>query len=631
MGTANMAIYNVSNSSQLQSALGKAIGGDRIVLASGNYGDVRISNRNYASNVTLDASSLDNRAHFDGLFVSNSKNLTFSGLDLGRGIKSGEVAEWKQLNSVYRSTNITFDNVEFHGSEDNNPKNDGVGIVATEVNGFRIENSDFSELFRGVSVQRSSNVSIASNKFENLRSDGVTVASTVGITIDGNTFQDFRPKVGDHADGIQFWNTGQSKGSSDITIQNNVMWFPEINPVPQLGMQGIFLGDPKSYGYKNVSIENNLIYSNDAWNGLAVAGADGLRVVGNSVLSTSEDSKSSWIRLENSKSVVMQNNVTDDMRLTGLSGLTQSNNLNLAAQPNMKSLFADLDSPDGIADLLIASGGFQVVGAPAPAPAPTPTPTPAPTPTPTPEPAPAPSPAPTEVSKIIYGTTGYDTIRGTSADEMIYGIAQVDPKLGQGTRDTLYGGGGADIFVLADSRGLFYDDKMATSSGRADHAVIRDFGSDDKIQLTGQMSDYFTHTETINGIKGLSLFHDTNGSGRLDYRDEYIAHISGSPTALALTADHFIFVSDDTTIASAAPPPTGLASGPVEDGGSSTSGSLAPTSGGDRTYSSGGDDDAPATEDVSWLQDHLITTDAGPELISFGAQVSKMDYWVPMA
>jgi hypothetical protein len=42
-----MSIYNVTNATQLQSALSKAVGGDRIVLAAGNYGNVNINNRNY--------------------------------------------------------------------------------------------------------------------------------------------------------------------------------------------------------------------------------------------------------------------------------------------------------------------------------------------------------------------------------------------------------------------------------------------------------------------------------------------------------------------------------------------------------------------------------------------------------
>jgi subtilisin family serine protease len=165
--------------------------------------------------------------------------------------------------------------------------------------------------------------------------------------------------------------------------------------------------------------------------------------------------------------------------------------------------------------------------APAPSPPPTPTPTPTPTPSPTPS--------------TLYGTTGNDTVRGTSANEKIYGIAASDAKIGTGTRDFLYGGGGADVFVLGDSRGLFYNDGLAGSSGRTDSASIRDFDSNDRVQLSGTASDYVLKAETLNLVAGTSIFRDTNGSGSWDKLDEFVSHVSGSATARALTKDYLRF------------------------------------------------------------------------------------------
>jgi subtilisin family serine protease len=154
-----------------------------------------------------------------------------------------------------------------------------------------------------------------------------------------------------------------------------------------------------------------------------------------------------------------------------------------------------------------------------------------------------PAPAPTPPLKTIYGTSApWETINGTSANEKIYGVPQTGGDPGKGTRDKLYGHGGADVFVLGEAaRGLFYDDDLAGSAGRADHAAILDFGADDKIQLVGKLSDYVLTKETINGILGTSIFRDDNRNGKYDSLDEYVAHVSGSSTALALTPDHFVF------------------------------------------------------------------------------------------
>jgi subtilisin family serine protease len=155
----------------------------------------------------------------------------------------------------------------------------------------------------------------------------------------------------------------------------------------------------------------------------------------------------------------------------------------------------------------------------------------------------APPPAPAPALKTIYGTSApWETINGTLANEKIYGVPQTGGDPGKGTRDKLYGRGGADVFVLGEaSRGLFYDDDLAGSAGRADHAAILDFGADDKIQLVGKMSDYVLSKETINGVLGTSIFRDDNRNGKYDSLDEYVAHVSGSSAALALTPDHFVF------------------------------------------------------------------------------------------
>jgi subtilisin family serine protease len=165
---------------------------------------------------------------------------------------------------------------------------------------------------------------------------------------------------------------------------------------------------------------------------------------------------------------------------------------------------------------------------------------------PAPSPSPSPIPTPTPSPSTLYGTIGNDTVRGTTANEKIYGIAATDAKLGTGTRDSLYGGGGADVFVLGDARGLFYDDRLANSAGRADSVMIRDFDGNDRIQLVGSASDFILHKETLGGIAGTSIFRDTNASGKWDSLDEFVGHVSGSSVAQALTKDYLLFAGAPT-------------------------------------------------------------------------------------
>lgn len=354
-----MAIYNVANAAELQAALGRAVGGDRVLLAPGNYGQVRLANYNFASTVTVQSQKNGDWAHFDGINIVGSKNLQFNWLDVGRGLNAGEVGT-TQLNSIRSSTNIRFDASRFHGSRDGNFTNDGVGLAIYDSTGVRVTGSEFTDLDRGIYVLRSNGTHIYSNDIHDIREDGINAAATSGIYISNNLIRDFHPSAGGHGDAIQFWNTGQTMGSSNIAIKNNVIWLPQEHVDPTAGVQGIFITAPGVYGYRNVTIENNLVYANERWNGLAVDGATNLYMVNNTLLSASNDTEKLWVRIDNSSLVNMRNNVAEEFLVNRTSFYGQGNNLNLTRTPALRSLFGDLIEPDDVGDLTTTGVGFQM-------------------------------------------------------------------------------------------------------------------------------------------------------------------------------------------------------------------------------------------------------------------------------
>lgn len=512
-------IFNVTSAAQLQTALASATGGDTISLAAGNYGKVSIANRNYTSAVTIQ-SATGTKAHFDGLVVEKSSFLNFQSIDLGRGLAANE-PEYTKISTIQNSSNIKMADMSIHGSLDGNSANDGIGLFVNRVTGFELTGSSVEQVFRGVLVQASHGVEIENTRFNEMRSDGINVAGVVGVTLDGNSFTNFRPVGTDHADAIQFWNVSQPFGSENIVIKNNV-----IMNGTGTGPQGILMNGNNGWDYKNVVIENNMIYSNDSYHGIYVQGANNVRIAGNTTLSHQSDRDYMWIKVESISGLDLSNNLTERMIIgAGVTGLTQTNNQNFWTNPLLKNLIPNLEYATAVGDLIIPNVGYQTTTGGNSAP------------------PPPPAPPPTKTYVSVFGTAAkWETINGTSADEKIYGVAEVTTILGSNTRDKAFGGGGADLFVLGDERGLFYDDNLATSSGRPDHVAILDFGADDKIQLVGQMSDYVMNKETINGILGTSILRDDNRNGKYDSLDEYVAHISGSSTALALNAGHFEFV-----------------------------------------------------------------------------------------
>ncbi|GAO38655.1 hypothetical protein SCH01S_17_00090 [Sphingomonas changbaiensis NBRC 104936] len=421
-----MTIFNVSNSTQLQSALGSATGGDTIVLADGDYGKVNVYTRNYASTVTIEAAT-PGGAHLDGLFVANATNISFAGLDVGRALGATE-PDYTQLSSVSNSSNITMSHITVHGSLDNDPANDGMGMMVRNVAGFSISDSTFGDLYRGIVLQNNTNATVQNNTIKTIRSDGIISIANDGITIAGNHIGEFHPKLGDHADAIQFWNTGQTKGQTDITVKDNVIYQSYFSGIDQTGVQGIFMSDPLSYGYKNVLIQNNLLYSNDAYNGIFVNGATGAQIIGNTVLSHSSDSKLFWIDVLNSDQVSLQDNLTDRIITSNVTNFAQSGNVDFSVNAGARAMLPNLANPAGVEDLVASGVGYHLP----------------------PPPTPITPPAPLPID--FTGDDANNLINANAADNNIDG--------GKGA-DAMYGLAGNDHYIVDNAGDRVFEDANA--------------------------------------------------------------------------------------------------------------------------------------------------------------------------
>jgi subtilisin family serine protease len=148
-------------------------------------------------------------------------------------------------------------------------------------------------------------------------------------------------------------------------------------------------------------------------------------------------------------------------------------------------------------------------------------------------------PPPPPTDNHIYGTARSDSITGTANDDIISGVPATGTQLGKGTIDTLIGNGGDDLFVLGDSRGIFYDDGRARAAGTGDYAKILDFSDGDHVQLRGSAADYQLKAVTLSGTSGIGIYYDTNHNHAWDTRDELIGLVAGSHT---LASGDLLFV-----------------------------------------------------------------------------------------
>lgn len=146
-------------------------------------------------------------------------------------------------------------------------------------------------------------------------------------------------------------------------------------------------------------------------------------------------------------------------------------------------------------------------------------------------------------NQYFWGTAGNDMITGvnvTSQSDYLTGVLPTGTTLesiGKGQVDILTGNSDRDVFVLGDSRGIFYNDGIRGDHGSSDYALIKNFKSgEDKIQSRGG-----TLTSVSNG--NLFLYIDMNRNTRLETtgpnRDELISVIEG---VTSLTSNDFIYI-----------------------------------------------------------------------------------------
>lgn len=302
----------VNNSQELVTALKSAQGGETIELASGNYTPISLWNLNFSKDVTVTSKDPNAEAVMSSLAVSNSSGLVFKNLEWAVDPTTPE-HHWKF--GVYNSSNITFDNLNVHGSLDNDPSNDRYGLRVRDSENVTVKNSEFQELQYAVDLIDSEHVTVTNNNFHDLHQDGVHGGGNSNLTISKNTFTDFHTGVG-HSDAIQLWTSGTTTSAHDITISDNVVMRGAGDPI-----QGIFVTDQiGNLPYVNLTISGNLIVGSN-YNGIVVSNVEGLKLSDNVVAGLPD--RNAWIRVIDGKDVHLTGNQATQISLNDVENYTQ--------------------------------------------------------------------------------------------------------------------------------------------------------------------------------------------------------------------------------------------------------------------------------------------------------------------
>ncbi len=383
------ATITVSTAAGLRTALANATGGETILLAPGDYGDLGLGNNSgfnvdFPSNVTIISADPLRPASFSWLTLDSVSNLTIDSVVLDYTFKAGDPLYIAPF-SVNASQNVTIRNSTFSGdvaqgmTAADNGYGAGTGLTISGSTGVTIAGNDISSFFRGMTVSNSTGTNISGNDLSAIRSDGMDFIQVQGVMIEGNRIHDFltSPDSEDHPDMIQFWTAGTTAPSTDVVIRNNVLdvgggiWTQSIFMGNELVGQG--LAGPAMY-YRNVTIEGNVI-TNGQLHGITVAETNGLVIRQNTVLHSdgaSPDGADTAVEIPainlaaNSTNVTVTGNVTSAVNgWAGQSGWTVSQNAFVQDQnPDAPGYYGDvfisssLTAQNGVNDFLALPGGM---------------------------------------------------------------------------------------------------------------------------------------------------------------------------------------------------------------------------------------------------------------------------------
>ncbi|WP_171189064.1 right-handed parallel beta-helix repeat-containing protein [Ruegeria sp. HKCCC2117] len=322
----------VSSAAELNQALSQATGGETILLAAGDYGDLSLNGTQFASTVTIKSADPNAPASFSTVKLNQASNITFDSINFDYSYSNGDYY-FQRPFSVDYSSNITFTNSVFDGDYSGGAGT-GVGLGIKSSDNVSVTNSEFKSWWKGVIATNSDGVDVVSTNIHSIRSDGLVFDNVDNILVAQNYFHDFgaMPGASDHRDMIQVQRANGS-GSDNITIRDNIfdMGNGDHTQTIWMGGDGKDTSDPNVM-HHNVLIQGNTIY-NGHFHGISIDGANGLTITQNSVLHLDVASLTGGIEIpvinvtSGSKNVTIDYNIASQVRgYTGQSDWNVSNN-----------------------------------------------------------------------------------------------------------------------------------------------------------------------------------------------------------------------------------------------------------------------------------------------------------------
>ena len=299
--------------------------GDIIMLMSGDYGDVTLTNAFNDKFITI-MPAPGQKPTIQHLNIGGAARWMFQGLTFQSEYPSGAKQNAKIqviVNDGWgdKTNNIVFNSNVFQTEADASAWSDAdwyskpnFYTVSIRSSCTAFTNSMFQNLLNGFSVAGSQTL-IKNNTFRKFSNDAIDVAAG-NVTIVGNLMKEamHNPTSALHPDAIQIWTTAVAGKidvlNSNILIDSNQVYMAKSPDGKRGILQGITVGF-----CDNVTIQNNVVATNliDA---IYANGLTNSKIVNNTVIASDPAGFTSRIvvtpsKYNASKNVVVQNNIAN--------------------------------------------------------------------------------------------------------------------------------------------------------------------------------------------------------------------------------------------------------------------------------------------------------------------------------
>ena len=310
---------------------GAVSGGDRLLLLPGMHGPLTVRDAQFDTPVTITAAGPD-RARVARIDILTSRGLVIRDLDVWPDTPYRERFGFL-VRARTDTADITFEALDIRSGPDapgylswdreNWLENRSLsGIHLRGANGAAIGNR-----LRGIAngiAARGAGARVIGNRIEGFRRDGLRGLGDGGL-FRGNRVENCVDVDDNHDDGFQAWTEADipaQREIADLVIEGNriLEWTGPAGHPLRCRLQGIglFRGP-----YRDLVIQNNLI-AVSAYHGIAVMGAEGARIVNNTVVPASGRPSGHpwfpWIHVDDyrdrvtSRGIVVANNIAANIR-----------------------------------------------------------------------------------------------------------------------------------------------------------------------------------------------------------------------------------------------------------------------------------------------------------------------------